>query len=163
MRTIWEIECDINSCIDAETGEVVDFEKLNALQVERSAKIESVAIYIKRLVGEAALIREEENRLAKRRKQKERLAESYKRWLEQTLDGEMFETTKVAIGWRASERLIIERGTLELADHLEREGYERCIKYGGISIDKDEVTKLVKSGVEIPGVTLVQFNNLQLK
>lgn len=163
MRTLYEIDTDILNCVDEETGEILDFEKLNALQMEREAKIEGVALYIKQLKAEAALIREEEKALAERRKKKENRAESFSKWLEDALNGRAFETSKVALAWRGSERAEITGDMLELAGHLEKLGYDYCVKYGEMSIDKNEVKRLLKQGVEIPGAVLKQYNNLQLK
>ena len=47
MATLYEIESAIYDCVDSETGEVIDEEKLNALMMERSAKLESVALWIR--------------------------------------------------------------------------------------------------------------------
>ena len=51
---LYEIDAAITACIDPETGEVLDEEALNALHMERSAKVESVALWIKNLNAEAA-------------------------------------------------------------------------------------------------------------
>ena len=59
MATLYEIESAIYNCVDGETGEVIDEEKLNALMMERSAKLEGVALWIKNLESDAAAIRAE--------------------------------------------------------------------------------------------------------
>ena len=51
-RTLYEIDTEILNCIDLDTGEILDVERLNALQVEKSKKIENVALYIKELKAE---------------------------------------------------------------------------------------------------------------
>ena len=163
MRTLYEIDNDIINCVDEETGEILDIEKLEALQMERDAKIEGVALYIKQLNAEAALIREEEKKLAERRKKKEKLSTGYAKWLETVLGGQAFETPKVALAWRASERAEITGDLLDLAAYLENIGYESCVKYGEITIDKNEVKRLLKQGVKIPGAVLNTYNNLQMK
>lgn len=163
MRALYEIDADIMNCVDEETGEILNFEKLNALQMEREQKIEGAALYVKQLRAEAALIREEEKALAARRKKKENLAAGYSNWLEAVLGGQAFETPKVALAWRASERAEITGDLLELAAYLENSGYDGCVKYGEVSIDKNEVKKLLKQGVEIPGAVLNTYQNLQLK
>ena len=163
MRALYDIDNDIMNCVDEETGEILNFEKLEALQMERETKIEGVALYIKQLNAEAALIREEEKKLAERRKKKEKLSAGYEKWLEAVLNGQKFETPKVALAWRASERAEITGDLLDLATYLDNSGYERCVKYGEISIDKNELKKLLKAGVNIPGAVLNTYNNLQLK
>ena len=163
MRALYEIDTDILNCVDEETGEILDMDKLNALHMEREAKIEGVALYIKQLKAEAALIREEEKALAERRKKKEKLAEGYKNWLENVLHGQAFETAKVALSWLSSERAEITGDLLDLAAYLENSGYGSCVKYGELSVDKNEVKRLLKQGVEIPGAVLNTYNNLQMK
>ena len=61
---IYEIDSAILACVDSETGEVIDIEKLAELQVERERKIESVACWVKNLTANAQNIREEEKVLA---------------------------------------------------------------------------------------------------
>ena len=53
MRALYEINADILSCVDLETGEILDTEKLDALQIEREAKLEGVALWVKDLKGDA--------------------------------------------------------------------------------------------------------------
>ena len=163
MRALYEIDNEILNCVDTETGEILDLEKLNSLQMERDAKIEGVALCIKQLNAEAALIREEEKALAERRKKKEKRAEGYAKWLESILGGQAFETPKVALAWRASERAEITGDLLDVAAFCENNGFEACIKYGELSVDKNEIKKLLKQGVEIPGAVLNTYQNLQLK
>lgn len=40
--TLYEIDAEIEACIDGETGEVLDYEKLDGLQIERDRKIENI-------------------------------------------------------------------------------------------------------------------------
>ncbi|MBR7085678.1 MAG: siphovirus Gp157 family protein, partial [Oscillospiraceae bacterium] len=76
MATLYEIESAIYDCVDSETGEVIDEEKLNALMMERSAKLEGVALWIKNLESDAAAIRAERDNLDKRMKSTENKAKS---------------------------------------------------------------------------------------
>ena len=46
---LYEIDEAILSCIDTDTGEILDADKLNALQIEREEKLENVALWIKKL------------------------------------------------------------------------------------------------------------------
>ena len=48
MRPLYEIDADIMGCVDTETGEIVDIERLKALEMERDAKIEGVIFMEKR-------------------------------------------------------------------------------------------------------------------
>ena len=41
MATLYEIEQAIMDCVDLETGEIIDIEKLDQLQMDREVKIEN--------------------------------------------------------------------------------------------------------------------------
>ena len=66
MATLYEIDAGILSCIDVETGEVLDPEKLEALQMEREEKIESVALWYKNLCSDAEAYKAEKQAFASR-------------------------------------------------------------------------------------------------
>ena len=63
---LYEIDNAILDCIDLETGEVIDTERLDALNMERDAKVENVACWIKDLMAEANAIKVEKLALAQR-------------------------------------------------------------------------------------------------
>lgn len=160
--TLYEIEQALLECIDNETGEILDFEKLDELQIARDTKIENIALYIKDLLATAAAIREEEKALAERRKQKEKRAESLKDYLAEALNGSAFETAKVKLSFRASKSVLV-TDDVGLIHWLEDNGKEDCLAYSLPRINKTELTKLLKAGEEIPGAVLQDNNNLQIK
>lgn len=47
--TLYEINEAIMACVDVETGEIIDLDRLNALEMERDRKISNVACWIKDL------------------------------------------------------------------------------------------------------------------
>lgn len=65
---LYDIDKSISECVDAETGEVIDFEKLEALQMEREAKIDNIACWYKSLLSDAEGIKKEKEALAQRQK-----------------------------------------------------------------------------------------------
>ena len=66
--TIYEIDQAIMECVDLETGEIIDTDKLNELELERESKIEGVACWIKDLKAEAEALKNEKQALAERQK-----------------------------------------------------------------------------------------------
>lgn len=85
--------------IDAETGELISVSQaLDALRMEREEKIENVACWVKNLCAEADAIREEENRLIKRRKAAETKAANLKAWLLAAMIREDGTTDKLKTG-----------------------------------------------------------------
>lgn len=85
--------------IDAETGELISVSQaLDALRMEREEKLENVAFWVKNLSAEADAIREEENRLMKRRKAAETKAANLKAWLLAAMTREDVTTDKLKTG-----------------------------------------------------------------
>ena len=83
----------IENSVDPETGELtLDPAALDALQMEREAKIENLACYVKNLTADAKAIKAEEQALSERRKAAENKAERLKRYLSDALEGEKFST-----------------------------------------------------------------------
>ena len=85
--------------IDEETGELGSVvQALDALRMAREEKLENVACWVKNLIAEADAIREEENRLIKRRKSAETKAARLKAWLLAALTREDGTTDKLKTG-----------------------------------------------------------------
>ena len=155
---IYEIEQEILNLVDPETGEVKDFETLEALNMARDEKVENIAMWIKNLTAEGKAIREEEKNLAERRKASETKAESLEKYLERILSGEKFSTAKIAISYRKSTAVNIadEESFIKSTD----------IKYlvpQTPKIDRKAITDALKSGAVINGAELIERNNIQIK
>jgi hypothetical protein len=162
VATLYEINNAILECCDTETGEILDVERLQQLQLEKGQKIEGVALYIKNLDAEAAALKTEEAALAERRKAKENKAKRLREYLADALNGQKFETARVRLSFRTSTGVEI-NDELALLTWLEKHHQDHCIKYKMPEISKAEVGKLLKAGAEMPGVALVERSNLQMK
>lgn len=92
---------------DPETGEWINESELDDLKMEREKKIEHLLLWAKCLRAEAKAIKEEEDNLAERRKAKDKRADRIEDYVARNLDGEKFETSRVKVNWRKSERVII--------------------------------------------------------
>ena len=160
--TLYEIDEALLDCIDTETGEILDFEQLDKLQIERDAKIENIALFIKSLKADAEAIKAEEKRLAERRKAKENRAEWLKDYLYNALNGEQFETPRVRLSFRGSEAVDI-TDEFAVVEYLEKNYVEKALTYSMPKISKAVVGELLREGKEIPGAVLKQNNNLQIK
>lgn len=160
--TLYEINQSILECFDAETGEILDGEKLTALSIERDTKIENIALYVKNLTSEAAAIREEEKALAARRKAKENRTEQLKKYLLNELNGEKFETSKACVSFRKSEGVTVINND-DLISWLELKGYDDCINYAPPKPDLTEVKRLIKNGETPFGAALEERTNINIK
>lgn len=152
---LYEIDQQIIDCIDTETGEVVDVERLADLQLERDQKVEGVALYVKQLSAEANAIAAEvanlTERLAKKRKTAERLTE----FIGGYLNGQRFETARAAITYRRSEAVHIANEDA-VPDAYKKTKTET-------KPDKAAIKAALKAGKEVSGCSLVQRLNPQIK
>ena len=149
--TIYEINEEILNCIDLETGEIIDIDRLNDLQLERDAKIENVACWIKELKAEAEAIKTEKQTLAERQKVAENKAESLKKWLAFALDGQKFKTPKCSISYRKSEVVEV---TEEGLNNLMKE-HDELLTYKAPEPNKTAIKNAIKKdGLSVQGVRL---------
>ena len=154
MANLYEIDAQIMECVDFETGEIIDVERLEALQMEFDSKVEGIALWIKSLVAEAKMVKEEKDNLAARQKACENKAESLKKYLASALGGEKFKTSKVSISYRKSKSVEVEDISLLDDDYL---------KFKEPEADKTKIKKALEEGISLEGVSLVEKNNIQIK
>ena len=148
--TIYEIDEKILNCIDLETGEIIDIDKLNELQLEKDAKIENVACWIKELKAEAEAIKAEKLVLAERQKVAENKAESLKKWLAYALQGEKFKTAKCSVSFRKTESVEV---TDEGLSNLMKE-HDELLTYKAPEPNKKAIKDALKDGLNVQGVRL---------
>lgn len=151
---LYEIDSAIMDCVDMETGEIIDMEALEDLQMERDYKIENIGCWIKNLLADAKALKEEKDNLAARQKAAENKAASLKAYLSSYLNGEKFKTAKVAISYRKSDSVDIAEGAVIPEEYL---------KYSDPTPDKIGLKAALKSGEKIQGISLVTSNNIQIK
>lgn len=161
MPSLYELNQAMLECIDTETGEVIDTERLDALQMERTAKLEGVALWIKNLESDVEAYKAEMESFAARRKDAERKIEGLKTYLANALGGEKFSTVKCAVSFRKSE-------AVEILDR------ERCMNWAVAAcpealtvkepeINKTVVKKALKEGKTFPGAMLIERQNISIK
>ena len=152
--TLYEIDSAITSCVDPETGEILDLEWLNKLQMDRSRKIENILLWIKNLESDAEQIKAEEKALADRRKAAEKKAESLRGYISDMLHGEKFSSPKVAVTWRKSEAVIVD--DVEMMEELS----DDYLIYDDPKPNKPKIKAALKDGAIIPGCHLEKRNNM---
>jgi outer membrane murein-binding lipoprotein Lpp len=152
--TLYEIDQKLLDCIDLETGEILNEERLNELQMERNEKLEKVALWIKELNAEADALKAEKQAFADRQKAAENKAESLKKWLADALAGEKFKTTKVMVSFRKTK-------SVEVADIFALD--ENYVKYSEPTADKAAIKKAIEAGQKVAGATLVENVSISVK
>lgn len=164
MASLYEIDQAVlvvleNGLIfDEETGEILfDEDNLGELELERNAKLEAVACFIKGLEADAEAIRAEEKALAERRRVKEAKAERLRDYLAgsmQKFGDTKLETARVSLSFRKSE-------AVEIVSAVELP--EAYWKQAAPTPDKTAIKKALKSGIDVAGAELVERQNLQIK
>lgn len=164
MRALYEINADLEALlnqVDPETGEALfDPSALDALMMERTEKIEGVCLAVKNLTAEAGAIKAEEDNLKKRREALEKKIDGYMGWLNATLDGDKFETAKVAVGYRKSEQT-------EITDAEKfwkwAKRHKDFIRQKDPEADKAKIKAAIKAGETIPGAEIVQKKTMNVR
>ena len=151
---LYEIDEAIMACIDAETGEIIDADKLDKLTMERDAKIENVALWIKDLKAEAEALKAEKMAFAERQKVAENKIEILKKWLADALDGQAYKSVRASVSFRTSE-------SVEIDDIYAVD--ENYLRYKEPEADKTAIKNAIKAGQEVAGATLVKSTSVIIK
>lgn len=154
MATLYEIDNAILSCVDMETGEIIDAEQLAALQIEREQKIEAVALWYKNLRSDAAQYKAEKDAFAEKERAATAKADSLKQFLIDALQGEKFKTTRVSVSYRRSESVVVD-DVLNLPPSF--------VKFAAPEPDKTAIKQAIKNGEEIRGARLESNQSVIIK
>lgn len=152
---LYEINNAMLNCIDSETGEVIDINRLNELQIAKEEKIEQMACWFKNITAEANALKAERQALEAREKQANRISNQIKEWLSIALNGSKLSTSKVSLSFRKSEQI-------ELDDvfDIPSEYINTIVE---TRIDKIALKKAIKDGATFKGCRLIEKQNLQIK
>ena len=137
-----------------ETGEIIDIDKLNELELDREKKLENVACWIKDLKAEAEALKAEKQALAERQKVAENKMESLKKYLAFALDGKAFKSTRASVTFRKSQ-------VVEVADIYKLD--ENYLRYKEPEADKTAIKEALKAGKTVAGATLVENTSVIIK
>lgn len=154
MASLYEIDQRILALVDEETGEITNFEQLDKLQIEREAKIENIALWIKNLKSDEESYKAEKQAFEDRQRQAKQRRESLERYLSDVLNGEKFKTARVECSFRKSQKIEVEN--IELLP-------EEFLKYKNPEADKTAIKEAIKEGKEVAGARIVYALNLQIK
>lgn len=155
MASLYEIDKSILGCIDQETGEMIDPDRLEALFMERNQKIENVALWIKNLQSDALAFKAEKETFAERERAANAKIEQLKKYLAQALDGQKFSTGKCAVSFRRSEQVeVLDESIIPRAYMVETVTYKP---------DKNFIKEVLKDGQEISGCRLIKNLNTLVK
>lgn len=137
---------------------------LEAIKGELDEKADNIGCLLKSIEADITAIKTEEQRLAERRKTKEKAYDRLKQYLSDTLQGlgiGKVETARNVITFRKSE--VAEVNESAFLEWAKANRVDLITVKVTESANKTEIKKELKAGTEIPGAVLVTKNNLQLK
>ncbi len=152
-----QIEQVWSAAVDPETGEIISEEAAQAVEqltMAREDKIENLALYYKNLTAEAKALKNEKLALEARQSAAEKKAESIKKYLASSLNGEKYKSEKVAISWRKSESVSVDENAFLPDDYMT---FKEPVP------NLTALKKALKAGEKIDGATLISSNNIQIK
>jgi chromosome condensin MukBEF ATPase and DNA-binding subunit MukB len=163
MRALYDIDQAILDCVDQDTGEILDGDALTALQMEREAKLEGVALWVKDMKAEADAVKAEADKLTARKKALDNKIEAVKTWLLYALNGERLKTARCNVYQTHSQKLTVadEPELVKFLQTLEKP--ERFLRFREPELRKDEIKKALKEDVHIPGVSLEETESVVIK
>lgn len=152
---LYDIDHAILDCVDEETGEILDFDRLNELQMEREQKIENVACWAKNTQEYIESIKREKKRLDECKTKAEKQLERQKVWLRDALSGQKMTTAKVVVSFRKSESVnVLDEKKIPAAYMAEKIS---------VAPDKTAIKEALKSGLKVPGAELESKLNTTIK
>lgn len=159
--SLYEINAQIeqawSAAVDPETGEIISEEAAQAVEqltMAREDKIENLALYYKNLTAEAKALKNEKLALEARQSAAEKKAESIKKYLTSSMNGEKYKSEKVAISWRKSESVSVDENAFLPDDYMT---FKEPVP------NLTAIKKALKAGEKIDGATLTSSNNIQIK
>lgn len=154
--TLYEIDQAILECLDEDTGEIIDIERLNALEMARDQKISNVCCWIKDLRAESAAIKAEKQELEKRQKAADKKAEDLAKWVQEALGGQKFKDARVSVSYRRSTAVEFDEGFCFSS-------LPGQFKKVTIEPKKSEIKEYLSTGATIDGCRLEEKENMQIK
>ena len=153
---LFEINAQIMNCVDTETGEIVDIDKLMQLTLEKkNDKVDNVACYIKNLEADAKAYEEQEKSFAERKTAAKKKIEGLKRYLSEALDGKSFKSDRCEVKFRKSTAVNVLDESVVPVEYMT----EKVTK----TVNKTAIAGAIKSGTEVPGCTLEYRMNPTVK
>ena len=146
------------SAVDEETGELLcTSDALDQLLLTRTEKLEGIALWVKNLRAEAAMIKAEEATLHNRRVALENKSERIAVFLQNYLGGETVKTARVVVSYRRSSSVRIDDAVFW------QNAAEAFIRQKPPEVDRTAIKSAIKEGKHIPGASLVENLSMIIK
>ena len=163
MRALYEIDQAILDCCDLETGEILDSEKLTALQMEREKKLEGVALWVKDLKAEADAVKAEADKLTARRQALDNKITGLNMWLAIALDGEKLKTPRCNVYQTHNQKVVIDDEKALVDMFMSSPDPEKYLRFHEPEIDKTALKESMKQGYEYEFAHLEETKSIVIK
>lgn len=161
--TFREIDEAMMNLVDEETGEILDLQEFEKLEMSKQDKIENMALWVLDLKDESEQINAEIQRLRDRKTATDNKMKRLKEYIQIILGGEKFRTPLVSVSFRNNESVNItdEEAVINWVQHYNKD--DGVLKYLPPEISKTGIKQLIKEGSNIPGVSLESTTSTIIK
>lgn len=149
------IRLNDDMAVDAETGEIIDVEAIDALEMERNEKIRNIVKWIKNLRSDEEQLANEANKFAKRKKAVHNKAEQLSAYLEQNLHGVPFKEIDATVLFRKTKYVDI----FGKVDDIPPE----YLRVAQPEPNKALIAKAIKNGVDVKGCRLAERLSMSIR
>ena len=160
---LFEIDKAIENCVqltsgefvDTETGEIVDVEALNALEMERETKLRNIGCWVLNLEAEEKALADQIKRFTDRKKSVRNKIDSLKSYVGSYLDGKSWKCDECQFKFTTSESVKYEGNLVDVPTEY--------LRYREPELDKVKLKKALKQGIEVAGATLEVKKSVSVK
>lgn len=152
---LYEINSQILDCIDQETGEVMDIDRLEELNMAKAEKVDNIACWVKNLEADVAAFEAQEKAFSDRRAAAKRKIDSLKHYLTDALGGQNFSSDRCAVSFRRSKAVCVLDEAAVPSEYMT----EMTTR----TPNKTAIAALLKTGTAVPGCELVERVNPSVK
>lgn len=159
MRALFEIyniDARMLACINEETGEILEPEKLEELGLERNRLIEELGRMHKNEKYLQVCLKNEIEKLKANIKKSKNRIRSIEKALRYKLKGEKFESASVKISFTKSSHVEVDDINQLAADYLRYKEPEP-------EPNKKKIRESLNQGIHLNGVRLIEKQNIQIK
>lgn len=162
MASAWDIKQEILNCavmddgtmVSGITGELLDEEKLNALQMEFDEKVKNIALWIKNLDNDLDGYAKTIDSLKARRDRDKRLKDNLTSYLMTLLDGKKRKTPEYEVTYRKSK-------AVNVLD--EKAIPEQYLKPQPPKVSLMDIKRALQDGQEVEGCVLEERISMKVK
>ena len=151
---LYEINQEILDCIDMETGEILEPEKLESLQMDRHEKLRNIAFVALNATADVEAYEEQEKKFSARKKAAKNTLAWAKETLARELGGQKMKEAEFNIYYRKSV-------AVEIADV--KAIPDEFLTPQPPKINKAAIRDALKNGAVIAGAQIVEHQNIQIK